>query len=131
MSEAQRSILSCGSSALLTWTGVRIQHRDPLLTSFVLEEAFLRPVVTRAGQSGQIDQEWYSVQGCLRWEVEIEAHLAVRGRGIVCQFEELAAERGDCCFGLNGHCWRDWMEIWLLVWPEDIVGFGRLMRLRL
>ena len=89
---------------LLTWTGVRIQHRDALLTGFVLEETLLGPVVTRAGQSGQIDQQRYPLQGCLRWEVEIEGHLALRARGIVGQFEELAAERGDGCFGLNGHC---------------------------
>ena len=88
----------------------------------MLEEALLRPVVTRAGQSSQIDQKRYAVRGCLRWQVEIEGHLAVRGRGIVCQLEELAAERGDCCFGLNGHCWGDWMEIWLLVRSEAIVG---------
>ena len=99
--------------SLLTWTGVGIQHRDPLLTRFVLEEPFLGPVVSRAGQSGQIDQKRYSVQACLRWEVEIEAHLAVGARGIVRQFEELAAEGGDGCFGLDGHCWRDWMEIWI------------------
>lgn len=37
------------------------------------------------------------------WEVEVEAHLAVGGRGIVGEFEELAAEGSDGCFGLDGH----------------------------
>ena len=89
--------------ASLTRTGIRIQHRDPLLTGFVLEETFLRSIVTRTGQSTQVDQKRYFLLVCLRREVEIEAHFAVRGRGIVCQFEELTAKGGDGCFGLNGH----------------------------
>lgn len=42
--------------------------------------------------------------GGLGGEVEVECHFAVGGGGMVGEFEELAAEGGDCGFGLDGHC---------------------------
>ena len=46
------------------------------------------------------------VQGSLRGQIEVEAHLAIGGRGIVGKLEEFAAERGDGCLGLDRHCCR-------------------------
>ena len=44
------------------------------------------------------------IRGGLRGQVEVEGHFAIGGGGIVGEFEELAAEGCDCCFGLDGHC---------------------------
>ena len=74
----------------------------------MLEETLLRAIVARAGQTGEVYQEGDSVEGVhggLRGQVEIEDHFTVGGGGIVGEFEELASEGYDCCFGLDGHCW--------------------------
>lgn len=72
----------------------------------MLEEALLGAIVRRAGESGQVNQEGHFLRGCLqglRGQVEVETHFAVcRGCGMA-ELEELAAERGDGCFGCDGH----------------------------
>lgn len=73
----------------------------------MLEEALFRPIVPRARQTGEVDQEGGSVEGIrggLRGQVEVEGHFAIGGGGIVGEFEELAAEGCNCCFGLDRHC---------------------------
>ena len=73
----------------------------------MLEETLLGAIVAGAGQTGEVYQEGHSVEGVhggLRGQVEVEGHFAVGGGGIVGEFEELAAEGCDCCFGLDGHC---------------------------
>lgn len=50
-------------AAVHTWARVRVEHRDALLARGVLKEALLRPVVSGAGQAGEVDQEGDSVQG--------------------------------------------------------------------
>lgn len=90
-----------------TWAGVRVEHSNALLARGVLEEALLGTIVPRARQTGEVDQEGGSVEGVrgsLRGQVEIEGHFAVGGGGIVGEFEELATEGCDCCFGLYRHC---------------------------
>lgn len=70
----------------LTRTGIRIQHRNALLTGLMLEKTLFSPIVARAGQARQIHQQrdfMQRVQGRLGREVEVEAHLAGRGFGIV------------------------------------------------
>lgn len=39
----------------------------------------------------------------MRGEVQVEAHFAVGGLSDMAELEELAAERGDCCFSGDGH----------------------------
>ena len=73
----------------------------------MLEEPLFRPVVPGAGQAGEVDQEGAFVQrvrGDLWGQVEVEGHFAVGGGGVVGEFEEFAAEGGDGCLGLDGHC---------------------------
>lgn len=89
-----------------TWACVRVEHRNALLARGVLEEAFLGTIVPRACQTSEVDQEGGSVEGVrggLRGEVEVEGHFAIGGGSIVGEFEELAAEGCDCCFGLDRH----------------------------
>ena len=69
----------------------------------MLEEAFLGAIVTGASQTGEVDKEGDFAGGGLWREKEVEAHFAIGGRGIVGELEELAAERGDCCFCLDRH----------------------------
>ena len=74
----------------------------------MLEETFLRAIVARAGQTGEVYEEGDSMEGVhggLRGQVEVEGHFAVCGGGIVGEFEELAAEGCYCCVCLEGHCW--------------------------
>lgn len=91
----------------VTGARVRIEHRDALLARRALEESLFRPVVPGARQAGQVDEEGDSVEGVrggLRGEVEVEGHFAVGGGGMVGEFEEFAAEGGDCRYCLDGHC---------------------------
>lgn len=90
-----------------TWTGVRVQHGNTLLARGALEESFFGAVVAGAGQAGEVYQEGHFVEGVrggLGGQVEVEGHFAIGGGGVVGEFEELAAEGGDCCFCLDGHC---------------------------
>lgn len=48
------------------------------------------------------------VGGGLGWEVEVECHFARGGFGFVGEFEEFAAEGGDCGGGLDGHGEMGW-----------------------
>ena len=70
----------------------------------MLEETFLGAVVGRASQTGQVDQngDLGSFEG-LRGQIEVERHLGLGGCGIVAQFEQLAAKRGDGGLGCDGH----------------------------
>lgn len=71
----------------------------------MLEEALLRAVLGRAGQTGQVDQEGDllgRVLGSLG-QVEVEVHLAASGGGIVAQLQQLAAEGGDGGLGGDRH----------------------------
>ena len=91
----------------VTGARVRVEHRDALLARRALEESLFRPVVPGARQAGQVDEEGDSVEGVrggLRGEVEVEGHFAVGGGGMVGEFEEFAAEGGDCRFCLDRHC---------------------------
>ena len=75
----------------------------------MLEKPFLCAIVARAGQPGEIDKQgnfMKRVQGSLRGQVEVEAHLAIGGRGIMGELEEFAAERGDGRFRLDCHYFR-------------------------
>lgn len=87
-----------------TWAGIGIDDCNPLLAGSVLEEALLRAVVSCAGQPGEVDEDGDLLLECLGREEEVEGHLAVCGRGIVGELEQLAAEGGDGCFGCDGHC---------------------------
>ena len=54
----------------------------------MLKEALLGPIVARAGQAGEVEQDgdlvfFRSARECLRWEVQVENHFAAGGRGIV------------------------------------------------
>lgn len=72
----------------------------------MLEEALLRTVVARAGQARQVDEHGHLVQRVqrrLRREVEVECHLAIGRRGVVGEFQQLAAEGGDCGGCADGH----------------------------
>lgn len=69
-----------------TWTSIRIQDSNPLLTRAVLKESLFRAIVGRAGQSTQIDQQRHllgAIGKGLRRQVEVEVHFAGGGFGIV------------------------------------------------
>lgn len=79
----------------------------------MLEEALLRTVVGGAGQAREVDEDGDFPGGCLEglWgEVEVEGHFAFGGGGGVGKLEELSAERGDGCFGRDGHGWSWWRD---------------------
>ena len=95
-----------------TWTRIRIQHGNPPLARRMLEEALLGAIVRRAGKPGEIDQHGYlgssstALAGALhglRWQIQVEVHLASCRTGLMAQFQQLAAERGDGGFGRDGH----------------------------
>ena len=95
-----------GAKGRRTRAGIGIQDCNALLAGFVLEEAFLGTVVGRTCQAREVDEQRDLVQrvcGGLGWKIEVEGHLAIGGRGIVGELEELAAEGGDGSFCLNRH----------------------------
>lgn len=72
----------------------------------MLEEALLRAVVSRAGQTGQVDQEGDLLRRGLvrlRWQVQVEVHLAAGRGGIVGELQQLSTKGGDGCLGCNRH----------------------------
>lgn len=72
----------------------------------MLKEALLGAVVARASQSGQVDEKGDLLRRGLvrlRWQVEVEVHLAVGCGGIVGELQQLSAKRGDCRLGRDGH----------------------------
>ncbi len=97
-----------GSSVrmLRTRTGVWVEHRDALFAGCVLEKPLLGAVVTGTCQASEINEQWNLVERVedrLWWHVEVEAHLATGGGGIVGAFEELAAETGNGRFCRHCH----------------------------
>jgi hypothetical protein len=73
----------------------------------VLEKALLRAIVSRTGQTGQVNQQRQLLAGCLVclwWEVQVEGHLAICGFGGMAELEKLAAKGGNCGFGCDRHC---------------------------
>ena len=90
-----------------TRTSIRIQYGNTLLASAVLEKALLGAILGGAGQAREVDEDGHFLGCCagegLWGEEEVEAHFAVGGGCGMAEFEELAAERGDCCFCCDGH----------------------------
>lgn len=89
-----------------TRTGIRVQHRNAPLARAVLEEALLGAVLRRAGQPRQVDQDGHflgRVLDRLRWQVQVEGHLAVGGRRLVRELEQLASKGGDARLCRHGH----------------------------
>lgn len=87
-----------------TRTRIRIQHRNPMLTSTMLEEALLRAIIRGTRQARQVNQERDFLRRLgLRGEEEVEVHFAFCGGRSVAEFEQFSAEGGDCCFGCDGH----------------------------
>ena len=79
----------------LTRTGIRIQYGNALFAGSTLEKPLLRSIVACARQTREVNQQRNFDKGIcagLRWDVEIEVHLAFCGGSIVGDFEELAAE---------------------------------------
>lgn len=75
-----------------------------MLTSTMLEEALLRAIIRGTSKSRQIDQKRDFLRRLgLRGEVEVEVHFAFCGGRGVAEFEQFAAEGGDCCFGCDRH----------------------------
>lgn len=72
----------------------------------MLEEALLGAIVGCAGEAGEVDEDGdlrgWVLEG-LWGQVEVEVHFAFRGGGGMAQFQELAAEGGDCGFCGDGH----------------------------
>lgn len=94
----------------ITRRGIGIYDSDPILRSSVLEEALLGAVVACAGEPGEVDEDGdFGGWAGLRWEIEVQGHLAAGGRGIVGELQELAAERGDCRGGSERH------RVWFVV----------------
>ncbi len=90
----------------LTWTGVGVYDCYAFLGCAVLEEAFLCAIVSRASEPGKVENHgdfMWSVARCLWWKVEVQGHLAPRGRGIVSQLQELAAKGRYSCSGFERH----------------------------
>ena len=97
-----------------TGAGIREEQRDAQLAGGVLEETLFGAVVGRAGEAGEVDEQghFFAECGCgglglglglgLRGQVEVEGHFAAGGGGVVGEFEEFAAEGGDCCFCFYG-----------------------------
>jgi hypothetical protein len=72
----------------------------------MLEEPFLRTVVCRAGQAGQVDENGHLLRRileCLRRQVQVEPHLAVGGGRMMGELEQTASEGGDARFCRYGH----------------------------
>lgn len=75
----------------------------------MLEKALLRAILRRAGQSGQVNQHGDRAGrgavavDCAGGQVQVEGHFAAGGGGIVGEFEQFAAERGDPGFFGDGH----------------------------
>ena len=87
-----------------TGTGVWIHYCNALLAGSVLEEALFGAVVAGACQSREVEQyRNLFALGSLRWEVEVELHLAVCGCCLVSKLEQLAPERGNGRGGFDRH----------------------------
>lgn len=103
VSAAVASKWSGSHSAARTWACVGIDNSNAFLACAVLEETLFGAIVSRAGQAREIEEHWNLSGVCLRWEVQVELHLAVRGRSLVSKLQELAAKRGDCRGGFERH----------------------------
>ena len=69
----------------------------------MLEETFFCSIVSGAGETSEIDYKWdfmKRIDGGLRGQVKIEAHLAIGGSSIVSKLKELTPKGGDCCLRL-------------------------------
>jgi hypothetical protein len=76
------------------------------LAGTVLEEALLRAVVARTGQTGQIDEDGNLLSRALeslRRKEQVELHFAIGGSSLVGKLQELAAERGNGGSGFDRH----------------------------
>lgn len=84
-----------GIYIILTRTGIRIEHSNPMLAGCTLEKPLLRTVVACARQTREVNQQRNFNKGIfagLRWDVEVEVHFALGAGSIVGDFEELAAK---------------------------------------
>ena len=76
---------------------------DAVLRGGQLEEAFFCAIVARAGETREIEEDWYFGRGSLRWEVEVQCHGAVRGFRIMLELEEFTSARCDGCSRFEAH----------------------------
>lgn len=78
-----------------TRAGVGIDDGNALLAGAMLEETLLGAVVASAGQARQVNKDGNfgsRALESLRWEEQVELHLAVCGSGLVGKLQELAPE---------------------------------------
>ncbi len=72
-----------GKKRKRTWTSIRVYDSDSFLACAVLEEPLFGAVVTCAGESGKVVDDWDFLLCCLWGKVEVQCHFATSGGGMV------------------------------------------------